>query len=326
MSNDIPINSIGTQGNVAIQSSQDGLGIIQRTFTFPNTIIEQHYHIDSRKRNVSRYPNPNNYRIRLPRIKNVVQIELLAASIPKGDTNVHAGNNTFCINYNGTDYDITLPVGQYDLGAGTIPGPASDLLLALKTALDTATGGTFDIELVAPTSSPNSNQQVLRISAGASFYFKFGSEIASSANELLGFARANTVNGVTVDGLYAPNMNGDPEYIIMSINPNPEERMDDRVRTNALDSFQITSDEESLLKETFAVIYFDNNANKASGGIVKSLKGKDFDPKVYTFDLQNRTNIDVLHIQFKICGGQYYNFNGAEHSLIFKITSDTSSY
>ena len=74
--------------------------------------------IDSRQRDYSIYQTPNKYSITLTEIrKNVEQLELIAAMMPKTEYNVNTENNLILLTINGITEQLLLTVGQYLIGS-----------------------------------------------------------------------------------------------------------------------------------------------------------------------------------------------------------------
>lgn len=53
--------------------------------------------VDSRDRNMELYPNPNNYVVQIPRYRDVLSVELVAADIPHSGFNIDVDSNTLYI-------------------------------------------------------------------------------------------------------------------------------------------------------------------------------------------------------------------------------------
>lgn len=85
--------------------------------------------VDSRDRNMELYPNPNNYVIQIPRYRDVLSVELVAADIPHTGFNIDVDSNTLYIvieqdmfrqYYNGTRIDsssyieVKVPPAYYE--------------------------------------------------------------------------------------------------------------------------------------------------------------------------------------------------------------------
>ena len=72
------------------------------------------FFVDSTDRNLERYPNPNEYSIRFNSpFKNVYSLEVIDASIPRTQYVIDTHSNTLVYTYNGVEYIIEIPVGDY---------------------------------------------------------------------------------------------------------------------------------------------------------------------------------------------------------------------
>ena len=73
--------------------------------------------VDSRQRDYTIYPNPNNYLIDLSEShRNVERIELIAAMMPKTEYNINSDNNLMLVTINGLTQSLLLTPGQYLIG------------------------------------------------------------------------------------------------------------------------------------------------------------------------------------------------------------------
>ena len=99
--------------------------------------------IDSLDRDLTKYPNPNEYVIKLPDvIRNIESIELMTLQLTRTETNVNSGNNTFKLTINATTYAIAIPIAEY--------ADYASLVTALTTQLNAATSGftvTYDASI-----------------------------------------------------------------------------------------------------------------------------------------------------------------------------------
>ena len=78
--------------------------------------------IDSRQRDYSIYPYPNEYLIELMEPhRNVERIELIAAVVPKTEYNITTENNLLLVTVNGATHKCVLTPGQYLIGSN-VPG------------------------------------------------------------------------------------------------------------------------------------------------------------------------------------------------------------
>ena len=110
--------------------------------------------IDSRERDYTIYPDPNNYLVELSEAhRNVERIELIAAMVPKTEYNVNSDNNLLIVTINGSTQQITLRPGQYLIGSNVygnvnyiangnpvINGLLAEVERALNTHTDSSNG------------------------------------------------------------------------------------------------------------------------------------------------------------------------------------------
>ena len=139
--------------------------------TSKHTII-----IDSRQRNYSIYPDPNNYLIELTdTYKNVERIELIAAMLPKTEYNINSENNLLLVTIGSTQEQLLLSEGQYTVGSNVAGSPyfladgsspnVFGLIAELQRVLNTHTlsGNDFNVFLatVPSTVGTGNNASVL---------------------------------------------------------------------------------------------------------------------------------------------------------------------
>jgi hypothetical protein len=110
---------------------------------YDNAIIREPSHtktrsyrmiVDSRERNRTLFPNPNNYEINIIEdIQNVMSVNLLHADFPFDFYLVHKNNNFLILAYNSVVYNISVDIGNY-----TAVELATELTNALNTATSTS--------------------------------------------------------------------------------------------------------------------------------------------------------------------------------------------
>ena len=97
--------------------------------------ISKYFVLDSRDRDMTKYPNANKYRLNVPQeYRDVVSAELIYGSIPNTYYNITENNNVFIISENSIDLNsITIPMGQYDDAKllNTLNGTYGNLFSAL---------------------------------------------------------------------------------------------------------------------------------------------------------------------------------------------------
>lgn len=70
--------------------------------------------VDSRERNISIFPSPNNYEINLLEdLKNVVHMSLITAEFPFDSYLINSNNNLLYLAYNDLVYSISIETGNY---------------------------------------------------------------------------------------------------------------------------------------------------------------------------------------------------------------------
>ena len=188
--------------------------------------------IDSRQRNYSIYPYPNEYLVELMEPhRNVERIELIAAMIPKTEYNIMSENNLLLVTVNGTLHQLRLTPGQYLIGSNVIgnpnyiangDSPIFGLIAELNRVLQSVSI-TFNVFLATmPASYPGgtgANASVLNriviTNSAVPFTIDFTNELYSSGSpfRVLGFNKeiyTSAVNNVTIygsndDGLCTPS-------------------------------------------------------------------------------------------------------------------------
>jgi hypothetical protein len=127
--------------------------------------------INSRDRNLSAYPNPSNFRVRLQRpLKDVCSIQLVGGTLPTRFFNVDTGWNQFTFREGTTDYTVTLSPGRY---TATYLGVEIASKLNTLTRASPAHGNTYSVQI-----SPITDQMTITRDHGSqSFAFLFASGI-----------------------------------------------------------------------------------------------------------------------------------------------------
>lgn len=267
---------------------------ISNTRHIPNVLI-----VDSRDRNDTAYPDQHNYRLNLKKIyKNIVSMELISAEVPRTGYIVNDNNNKIYFEETGgTTLTATIPPGNYD---------TSSLPAAIKSALEAVGGSTYTVTY-------NSTTNKITIASdgagGAGIFnllFDGGTEnyddstktiyLDDSAGPIIGFAKTDLSGSLTYTGQNVINLNGEC-YIFMIIK-----------EFRRIDSRNITVD------NAFAKLVFDNGLNS-----FKFYEGEQARPIKYFSPPHGK--LSHLSIEFRTYSGDYYNFNGVDHSLSFEIFS-----
>ena len=297
-----------------------------------NTLV-----IDSRTRNFTLYPDANNYSIDVNThmtgsnyeyntldFENIVSIELQAASIPKTEYNIHSGNNKvdFTMTGSGLSYTATIPSRQYT--ASTLFYTTASYMNAQFDNTFVVTASLGGIPLLEGGTYNN-----VQFDGDNAFTLDWNSGInkRSSMRTALGFPPTDTTSVTRVMGSYGYNLQDDPKYVILSFST---ENDIERIKSPA-----------NTIDRAFAVLPFDGNKTdvlfpnpdgltginggetgnnpQQVPGIVKPIKLSDADRKSLVFNPPRRIN--RLDFRFKKYNGDFYDFHGREHVLIFDITT-----
>lgn len=250
-----------------------------------NTIIV----IDSIDRDLSKYPDPNNYVIKMPYIlRNVQTIELLSLQLTRTETNINSGNNSFVLTMNDIKYTIVIP--EAEVTSGT----------ALATTLKNA------FALVIPSATTVFNVTYLRkltITNTASLPFTIN--VNENVSRLLGIIGkgirgkgivASSASGVMV-GNRLIDLNGTP-YLIFSINDY------ERILSpsnNAQSNFLTIPMEDYSFGQRFLI------------------NGDEKERKSVYILTNSQNNIFEMRISFKRPDGSLYDFHGIDHLITFRV-------
>jgi hypothetical protein len=98
--------------------------------------------IDSRERNISLFPNPNDYEVQfIQELHDVSKVTLLSTTFPFSSYIVNTTNNILTVAYNNVVYDVEIDIGNYTETA---------LATELQNAINTEIGGThFKVDYVS---------------------------------------------------------------------------------------------------------------------------------------------------------------------------------
>ena len=210
--------------SIPIQDEQ--IDNIEKEFPKRNKLVTKHYIVvDSRQRNYSLYPNPNNYFVELlEAFRSVERLELTAAVLPKTEYNINSENNLLIVTVGGLTKKLFLTPGQYLIGSNVYGSPDYisngdnstlwGLIGELKKVLNQAFSD-FDVFL-ATVPSPEgtgSNASVLNrvviTNSSSNFIIDFTNNAYTSGSpfRILGFDKA-IVTSNTGNYIYGNNDSG----------------------------------------------------------------------------------------------------------------------
>jgi hypothetical protein len=254
--------------------------------------------IDSKDRDVSIYPNPADYVIRLPTVFHRVKyIEFMSLQLTRTEPTVHSGNQQFLYTVNGTDYTITLPMNDYTFG------DQDCLVRAVKKALRQVQS-TVQVSRTDRMLFQISDQVPFSITVNESTAKLLGLPWSPTLNDPLQTFTATLDAGAgpgttyTLRGTRMMDLTGIP-YLILYIN--------DYTRvispSNPLNrAYMIIPMESRRYMERFIV----SNDEKEKKSRFKLMD-------------QQRT-LSQFRIRFTRPDGSLYDFNGMDHHLVFKAT------
>jgi len=260
--------------------------------TTPNNFRDNYILVvDSLDRDTSKYPNPNNYVVKLPvNLRNADTIELMSLQLTRTETNVNSGNKSFSVTIGGNTYTATLT--EEEVSSGT------NLATAIQTAIRTVTSdNNFTVTYSGST-------RKLTISHPSS---TFSVTVGESASKLLGLLGTGIRGAGTIDatgsgpytivGSRIIDLSGTP-YIILNINDY------DRVLSASNDaqkSFLVVPMENYTVGQRFVIC-----------GDEKEKKG------IYILT-NNQKNLFELRVTFKRPDGSFYDFAGTDHLMSFRV-------
>lgn len=250
-----------------------------------NTVIV----IDSIDRDLSKYPNPNNYVIKMPySLRKAETIEMLSLQLTRTETNINSGNNTFVLTMNDIKYTIVIPEDEITSGTAL----ATSLKNAFALVIPSATT-VFDVTYSRKLTITNTES------------LPFTINVNENVSRLLGIIGTgirgegivtSTQEGVMV-GTRLIDLNGTP-YLILSVND--YERIVS-ASNNAQSNFFTIPMEDYSLGQRFVI-----------NGDEKEKKG------VYILT-NSQNNIFEMRISFKRPDGSLYDFQGIDHLITFRV-------
>lgn len=260
--------------------------------TTPNNFRDNYILVvDSLDRDVSKYPNPNNYVVKLPvNLRNADTIELMSLQLTRSETNVNSGNKSFSVTIGGNTYTATLT--EEEVSSGT------NLATSVQTAIRTATSdNNFTVSYSSTTrkltiSHPSSTFSVTVGESSAKLLGLLGTGIRGA-----GTISATGAGPYTIVGSRIIDLSGTP-YIILNINDY------DRVLSASNDaqkSFLVVPMENYLVGQRFVIC-----------GDEKEKKG------IYILT-NNQKNLFELRVTFKRPDGSFYDFAGTDHLMSFRV-------
>lgn len=251
--------------------------------------------VDSRIRNKTLFPNPNDYEVPFDDdVYDVIKAQLIYIDIPFTSYMINSNFNQLFVSSNGSDFIVTMPTGDYT---------KADFVTGFQTALNNTLNFEIGVSLDPLTDS-------LIFISEQEFTFKFANK-AKTLAMLMGFKQEDydSLPGSPYNQLRAPfRLNFDyNNYIIMDI-----------------DQFDLLRSSDSELNKTFAVIPKNHSVftpqNDSQSYIkyfqspiprMNKLRIRLYDRFGNAFDCQNQDHrFEMLITSFKQ-KGKYYNFGSS---------------
>lgn len=286
----------------------------------PGTAIPSILVIDSRYRDRPGESTASDYVVSLIKgYPDAHSLELVACDIPTGNYNVNAGvNDTLHFSIGGGVLTAVLAPGLYTLDPVPDITPSTSIRDAIVTAMNTAAGAAlFSVpEITTVANSTGVHVGVLRFSLAAPGTFRLlfdGGLVNSddyqyrtfrsrSLGQTLGFRPADYDSADSaIYANYPPSLEMD-RFLVMSIEG--LERCDSNING---------------IQDCFCVLPMD--AKNTNFDLLKDGNCIDNDEFKYYFTQPRKLN--RLHIRFSDMRGNPYNFNGQDHTLVFRIETLT---
>ncbi len=179
--------------------------------------------IDSKDRDLKRFPSPQNYEVELyDDVEDVVMAQLLTSYIPLSGYVINTYHNTIYFVIGSTQYAAILSSGDYD---------AASLATEIASKMTTAAGRTFTTTYSASTGK-------ITIGTNTAFSLLFSSDNNNSISRILGFL-PNATYTSSSNSIVAPyKVNLDYfKYIVMNIR-----------------NFDANVSSSSILNKSFAIL------------------------------------------------------------------------
>lgn len=270
-----------------------------------NEILKSIYlHIDSRDRDLNKYPNSNSYRIKLlnNKIRNVKSIELISAKIPKTGYIVNEYNNKMNFQENSVNYEVTLSLGNYS--SVSFSSEIENKLNNLGTTNSYSVSIDNSTSLLSISRNSGSNSFALLFSSGS-----FSDSINSNGNIIRGLS-ARTLMGFEIQD-YSDSSGTITSPKKIDLNSNDEIFLEINNYMGNINA--LYSENSNLRGKIFSHIYLDVLNDQ-----IKYIKYPD--NKIIKDFFPPMNNLGFLEINFKDYFGKLYNFRGAENSIVLRVS------
>lgn len=297
--------------------------------------------INSADRNLTIFPSPSAYKVPLAvPMKFVDSIELVSTSIPNETYIVNSTNNTFYFQdtaaqvSGGTYHTITLTEGNYDIYDFATPANPS-IAKNLEDAMNALSASTYTVSVNRYTSrvtiTQTSGSGLFNIIMAGEDEVELGSAARSTADiilegkyagvdtsaartkpsyaeqsigPLIGFSPTNLTGATTYTGSYNYNLSPST-YIIMELTLGGH-----KVR-------RLTSSSRKVM-DAFCAIHLSDDSS------VYQFRSE-VDNETYRAVFPSPIEFDTVKVRFTDNYGNQIDFNGTDHSLVFKVNTSSHS-
>lgn len=255
--------------------------------------------IDSSERDPVFYPNPADYVVSLKSpIYDVTKISMISARIHNSQYLINERNNTFTLNSGGSDYEITIPNGNYngvDLASNVVANSSSKIQ-----------SSAFDKDTNAITFTAN-NPFTLKFYTGTNGYSNTLVTGKTTPHDILGLTASDVDSTQTSPYTLetgSVNLQGADGIIV-----------------------KLSSGSDEFNKTIFSDIPFYTGRILMCGDVI-NYSGVD-DAVEHNFDSGAQKTISSLRVQFYYSSNNRlipYNFRNANHILKLAVTCTTDKF
>ena len=255
--------------------------------------------IDSSERDPVFYPNPADYVVSLKSpIYDVTKISMISARIHNSQYLINERNNTFTLNSGGSDYEITIPNGNYngvDLASNVVANSSSKIQSSV-----------FDKDTNAITFTAN-NPFTLKFYTGTNGYSNTLVTGKTTPHDILGLTASDVDSTQTSPYTLetgSVNLQGADGIIV-----------------------KLSSGSDEFNKTIFSDIPFYTGRILMCGDVI-NYSGVD-DAVEHNFDSGAQKTISSLRVQFYYSSNNRlipYNFRNANHILKLAVTCTTDKF
>ena len=309
--------------------------IFKNMFDKPLYIENVLMFLDSRDRNYNKYPNTENYTIKLDSVlRNVISIEILNAIIPNSHYIINNSNNTIHFEEeSGIILTASIPNGNYT--------NENDIAIQLENAMKNIGDSDYTVNF----NSGTNKFTILSDRTGGDGIFTlkfkgsneiFGSNgstrttyLSSSIGQILGFLKQDLSDASSHTSQSTSNISSD-RSIYLFINANAVDSFDniEGLKTNdhgKFMKFALTSD---LGKPTYWInprARKRNETNVENKNPYQKIPEKSEAEEInrnendYKLYFQKPITISQLQIEFKNYNNNYFEFHGLNHALLFRV-------